>query len=218
MIQPLAIILLGCVISACGYYPEFDIDDSAKKQFASLPGKIGITLENDFGGWHRIVQQGRVIRTNSLPKASPEAATILRESFRTPAGLPPTNNYVYWGPYLTSPNGRLMAASIAVERHAPGSPGIVIFDKQVHKTVAILRGNENVYIRSLAWSPDSKWVALLKATSQLGAFDRFLISLTGHADPYMTWYLEVVDLTGVVVAQSKLTDLRGSWGWVVWLE
>jgi hypothetical protein len=213
-----SLVCLIWVVTACDGNPEIGIEKNAKQQFAVLPGKIGVTLKNALGEWHHIIRQGELIKVDSLPKALPEAATILSKSFDSPAGLPPQEGYVYWGPYLPSPNKRYIAASMAVERHAAGSPGFVVVDTKVNKTVAILKGNENCSIKSLAWSPDSKWVAVLKASSELSALDRFVISLTGHADPTMIWYLEVVNLAGDVVAHSKLTELRGSWGWVVWME
>jgi hypothetical protein len=205
-------------VTACGGNPEIDIGKNAKQQLAPLPGKIGITLKNASGESHYVIQQGKFLKIDSLPRPKPEAATILRKSLDPPAGLLSQTGYVYWGPYLASPDGRYMAASIATERPALGSPGFVIVDKQANKTIALSKGEDNIYIESLAWSPNSQWVALLKASSQLTTLDRFLISLTGHADPRITWYLEVINLAGDVVVRSKLIDLRGSWGWLVWME
>jgi hypothetical protein len=206
------------LIVGCDGNPDIGIEENAKQQFGALPGKIGITLENSSGAWHQIIEQGRIIKVDSLPRAQPEAATILRKSFDSPAGLPPQKGYVYWGPYAASPNKRYMAACVAMERHAGGSPGFAIIDRQSSTTLAIVIDPLNRYIKSLAWSPDSQWVAALKSSSELSALDRLLITLTGHASPSSTWHLEVVNLTGAVVSHTKLAELRGSWGWVVWLE
>lgn len=129
--------------------------------------------------------------------------------------------YTYWGPYLTSPDKRYMAASIAAARHAPGSPGFVIVDTQVNQTVAVIKGSDERFIDGLAWSPDSKWVAVLKYSYRPAGYRPIdlLGYLTGHPVPYMSYYIEVVNLAGDKVAQSKpSSELRGSWAWVVWIE
>jgi hypothetical protein len=214
----LGLLLLASLFMVPGCKPQVAIDKNTIEKFARLPGKIGIVIKNGSGVSYSTIYRGRLTETGELPKAVPHAATILRENFETPTSLPRQKGYVYWGPYLASPDNLYMAASIAEREHAGHSPGFVVIHKPTNKTVAVVLGRGNRGVDALAWSPDSRWVATLMSSSELGELDRFFISLTGHADPKRTWYLDVVNLTGDAVAHTKLADSRGSWGWVVWLE
>ena len=196
---------------------EVTIDPDAQQAFAKLPGKIGITLKNGSNEWHALIENGIVRRAASVPKALPQAATALRKDFEAPSGLAPVQGLVYWGPYLASPNSKYVAASLAKERHGPGAASVAIVDKLLNKAV-VVDVKENAYIRSLAWSPDSKYVAVLRASSELTALDKLILTFFGHADPKMAWSLDIVDVNGDLFTKTKIKDLRGSWGWVVWIQ
>jgi hypothetical protein len=100
----------------------------------------------------------------------------------------------------------------------------VIIDTRTGKRLATIKiydeNEDRYYIDSLAWSPDSKWIAVLKHSSRTGYGPIDLIALmAGHGVPYMTYYLDVIDLSGNLVAHTKLTsEVKGSWGWLVWME
>jgi hypothetical protein len=91
---------------------------------------------------------------------------------------------------------------------------------QAKKTVAVVKGYENRYVDGLAWSSNSNFVAILKHSSRVGYSPLdFLAQLLGHGVLYSTYYVEVVNLAAETVAQTKLTsEVRGSWGWLVWME
>jgi hypothetical protein len=213
-------ILVIPLIAGCSREPVFNLDENAKQQFATLPGKIGVTIENGSEKWHRIISQGSLIKIDSLPEAPNEASAIKIGWVYGATGLPQQQGHDYRGPYLVSPDKRYVAASIAVAPSAPGPGELVIVETQTNKTIAKMGGSEKRYIDSIAWSPDSKWIAVLKHSSTKGTSPVDLIGqMFGHYDLYMTFYLEVFGLTGDLVVHSKLTvDLRSSWGWVVWLE
>ncbi len=69
----------------------------------------------------------------------------------------------------------------------------------------LLRKSIGKYIADIAWSPDSKYVALLTYTGRIGlmAWD-LLALLTGHPT-YVSWFnLEVYDLTGNLILYKKV--------------
>jgi len=136
-------------------------------------------------------------------------------------GLPEHRGYDYKGPYMVSPDQRFVAASIAAS--GPSTPGptkVVIVDARAKKIISKVGSNDNRYIDGLAWSRDSSWIAVLKHSSRYGRGPIDLIGgAFGHPVPYITYYLEVVDLGGKVFASTKLvSDLRASWGEVVWVD
>jgi hypothetical protein len=196
---------------------EVTIDADALQALAKLPGKIGITLKTGSNEWHAVIENGIIRGADSNPKALPQATTALRTDFEPPYGVPPVRGLVYWGPYLASPNGNYVAASLAKERHAAGAPSFAIVSKMFNKAV-VVHGEENAYIRSLAWSPDSNYIAVLRASSELTALDRLILTIFGHADPKMRWSLDIVDVNGILITKTRIKTLRGSWGWVVWIQ
>lgn len=96
----------------------------------------------------------------------------------------------------------------------------MIVDTRANKIISKVGSNDNRYIDGLAWSSDSRLVAVLKNSSRYGQWPvDWIGAMFGHSVPYMSYYLEVVGLDGKVVASTKLvSDLRASWGEVVWIE
>jgi len=64
------------LLSGCQGEPKFMLEETAKSQFARLPGTIGITLETSTAKWHRILSGGDSVNAISLPAAPREAAAI----------------------------------------------------------------------------------------------------------------------------------------------
>ena len=213
----LALVFVVPVIAACESEPEFNFNKHAQRDFAALPGKIGFTIEMPPDLLHYAVERGVLVKVDSLPKAPKEAKAIT--GYIRATGLPPQKGYDYIGPYLASPDKRYVAASISTGSSA-NPRDFVIVDTQTTKTIALIKGNENRYMIGLAWSPDSKWIAVLKDSLRLGWGPLDILGrLLGHPPVYMTFYLEVVNLAGDIVAHSKLIwETRDSWGWVVWME
>jgi hypothetical protein len=218
MISLFALALLVSLTMACGSEPRFWIDVTAKRQFVSLPGKIGIAIKSYSREWYQVINQGNLVIVDSLPKAAYEASGNYGSGA---TGLAPLKGYEYRGPYLTSPDKRYIAASVAVGPSDPAPWGLVIIDIKTRSALAQVSVYKNrYYLDGLAWSPDSKLIAVLKHSSRTGYGPADLIALmSGHGVPYMTYYLDVIDLSGNLVAHTKLSsEVRASWGWVVWTE
>jgi len=217
MIWLLAIVLVVSVITGCESEPEFNYNSKAKRDFATLPGKIGFTIEMPPDVLHYVIEKGELVKVDSLPKAPREAKAI--SGYIRATGLPPQKDYDYIGPYLGSPDKRYVAASITGRRSEMPN-GFVIVETETNKIIAVNIGDEIRYMIGLAWSPDSKWIAVLKDSGRLGWGPLDILGrLLGHPPVYRTYYLEVANLAGDVLAHSKLIwETRDSWGWVVWLE
>jgi hypothetical protein len=134
--------------------------------------------------------------------------------------LPDRTNEYYQGPFAFSPNGKYVAASVVGLRPKTALPqAFVIFGRQGKQDLAHVALSGEELLRALAWSPDSKRVAVLKSTIRgKVSFKNFLSALSGHSVPYDTYFLDIYDLEGKIVAHTKLIgDLRGSWGEIVWM-
>jgi hypothetical protein len=221
MTHLIATLLIVTLFFGCQSEPRFELEENSKNQFAHLPGKIGVTLEANSVKWHRIIEGGVIIHVGSLQEAPPQANAVGIGYLSGATGLPEAKGYDYRGPYLASPDNRLLAASIAAkEPSVPGPAQVVIIDVSANRMLSTIGGKSGSVIEGIAWSPDSKWLAVLRNEFRhgRGPLDQ-IIAAFGHPVPYMSYYLEVVDLSGKVVASTKLvSDLRASWGEVVWIE
>ena len=215
-----ALTFLGLFVLGCAAEPKFELDRNTEQQFEKLPGTIGVTVKNHSNAWYYTLYRGKLQRVNSLPKPPAEAASVLKETLRFPDQLPKPQSYVYWGPYLQSPDGVYFAVSIAPVRDTAGGRGLVIIERFTQQVNLVLNDTRQRYIDALAWSPDSRFIAILRSSYRTGYGPGDLIALaSGHGVPYMTYYLEVTDLNGTVVAQTKLaSEVRGSWAWIVWIN
>ncbi|BAV34779.1 hypothetical protein SCL_2502 [Sulfuricaulis limicola] len=134
--------------------------------------------------------------------------------------LPDRTNEYYQGPFAFSPNGRYVAASVVGRRPKAALPqAFVIFDIQGKRDLARIDLSGKELLRALAWSPDSTRIAILKSISRgKVSFKNLLSALSGHSVAYDTYFLDIYDLEGKIVAHTKLIeDVRYSWGEIVWM-
>jgi WD40 repeat protein len=210
------------LIAACGEQEaQVEIDEQAKDAFASIDGKLGITLEsrNDEHRVYRyVLKAGELTVVSSLPGA-PDGSTggpPVPYKYK----LPTQDRYDYRSPYVVSPDGKFLAVSASKKTTWFGSStALAVFSAETNKLVLLTEGDSARYIASLAWSPDSTFVAMLRISFRSGKMPmEILSSMAGHPINYSTYYLEIVDLTGKVIASSKLvSDLRLSSDEIVWL-
>ncbi len=213
---PLVVLLIaGC----SGQQPsEITIDSSAQPAFEALPGEFGIALHGSDTTVQVMMRHGKIEPPRQTIRASREATEMVGP--RGATMLPDRPNEYYQGPFAFSPNGRYVAASVVGRRPKAALPqAFVIFDKQEKRDLArVVLGGEYL-LRGLAWSPDSTRIAILKSTSRgKVSFKNFISALSGHSVPYDTYFLDIYDLEGKIIAHTKLIeDLRASWGEIVWM-
>lgn len=213
------IILVVILIAGCsGQQPsEITIDSSARPRFSALPGEIGIALFGSDTTVQVLIRHGKITPARQTIRAPQEATGMVAP--RGATMLPDRTDEYYQGPYAFSSNGRYVAASVIGRRPKAALPqAFVIFDQQMKRDIARVTLDGKELLRALAWSPDSTRVAILKSTSRgKVSFYNFLSSLSGHPVPYDTYFLDIYDLDGKIVAQTKLIeDVRAGWGEITW--
>jgi hypothetical protein len=207
------------VFESCSTEPEFNFNPEAKRQFALLPGKIGVTIETPPDVTHYVIEKGDLRKVGPLPKAAYETNVHGIGFAQGATFLPLQKGYEYRGPYAVSPDKKFIAASIS-SGPSQNPTAFAIVNNQTKATVAIVQGDRARFIIGLTWSPDSQWIAALTQSSRLGWTPTDILGrLLGHPSPYMTFYLAVANISGTVVAQSKLIwEVPTSWAEIVWLE
>jgi hypothetical protein len=133
--------------------------------------------------------------------------------------LPEDPDFSYLGPYLLSPDKNKAIASVSFKKSENYGPySYVLGDLAASKIVAV-RKDAELFVDAVAWSPDSKFVALLrkKQVSVLHGPMEILSACAGHPVQYSDYFLEIIDAQGKLVARTKVAGpTAGTWGEVVW--
>jgi hypothetical protein len=219
MWRKVIILVVILVAGCCPEQPsEITIDSSARPGFSALPGEIGIALYGSDTTVQVLIRHGKIAPARQIIKAPQEATEGVAP--RGATMLPDRADEYYQGPYAFSSNGRHVAASVVGRRPKAALPqAFVIFDNQEKRDLARVALSGKELLRALAWSPDSTRIAIAKSTSRgKVSFKNFLSALSGHSVPYDTYFLDIYDLDGKIVAQTKLIeDVRAGWGEIVWM-
>jgi len=80
--------------------------------------------------------------------------------------------------------------------------------------------DDGAAVESIAWSPSSEYVAVLRKSKggRVGSPLDILSAMFGHPVHYSDYWVEVFDLKGKLVARAKIAeDVKASWGEIVWL-
>jgi hypothetical protein len=214
------ILVICCLIASCSDEPRFAIEARAKKQFAALPGKIGVTFKNYAGKWYLLIERGNLSLVGTLPEA-PKEATSRIGPFGAENLVAP-DNYDYFGPYSVSPDGRFVVASLATKNPFSTSPtAFVIVDFRTKRPISKVIKIGNYEVGGFAWSPDSKEIAMLKYRGRFKWWRPvdFISALSGHPIPYAAFHLAIVDLQGNTIAETSLVgDLPAPMPEVIWTE
>jgi WD40 repeat protein len=192
------------------------------EEFAGLPGGIGVRFTSWSGSdydWHFknfILRAGTVETTDSLPPAPENAVTGGGES--RASWLPDIPLVPYDGPYARSPDGTLLAAGVHDTGRRYSASGLVIAELATSSVTAKIDGRDEWGILGLAWSPDGRFVAVLKLQSRFRYCLGDLISTAvGHPVRLNTLSLAVFDLQGNAVAELPLIENTPRWGAeIVW--
>ena len=134
---------------------------------------------------------------------------LTTEQISFPFGIDGLRNVVW------SKNGHAVAYSLQDEKDRAQSV-LVIKDILHNKTV--LRKKINKYPDDITWSPDSSYLAVLTRTARMGLWPwEILFAVAGHPVYYMTFYVEVYDLSGDLVYESKIiSGFKNGGGKIVW--
>jgi hypothetical protein len=126
------------------------------------------------------------------------------------------------GPYLISPDKNFIVASIQRKAAlAPLPTAFVIADWRTKSVVSQINLPREYTVDGFAWSPNSGQIAVLKTWARFKWWlpTQIFSFLIGHPVSYHDIFLDVVDLKGRIVAQTRLTrDLMGASAEVIWTQ
>jgi len=216
----LAALLAGAACGPTQTDITIAIEPGAQSQLRGLPGQIGITIQNVAQARRVLLEKGVLKDASSLPRAEDKASAMGAGPYGATELLDNASDYYVRGPYLISPDRKVLAASVELKGVAnASSTGYVIAELSSKRVVSIKR-SKTQGVSGLAWSPDSRFLAVLKHEQvRVGRTPLELLSgFSGHPVQYVVYSLEVVDRSGNPIAISRLTnDLNGTWGELVWL-
>lgn len=170
-----------------------------------LLGTIGLRLDTAWSVRRLLIRDGRIAEAASIPEAPPQG--LIYENFRRPAGVTPPAGYYLAGPYLRSPDGKLLAASLGRDQagDAYQARAVAIIGVEDGRVLAIRDGGGDWGVQALAWSPDSRYLAVVRSTGEYGlCLVEILSYLSSHPVTLSSYTLDVVGLDGRVVAGRDL--------------
>lgn len=216
----LAVVLSGGMLVACGAYDgELPSDSTALAAFGGLPGRIGVTIRStDSKAWRFEIREGKLSRANDLP-AAPRSATSVGVGVEKPAGVPERGDLVPRGPFALSGDKRYLAAAMDLKPPRDSAPQHLAVVRTQGSEIVYESGKDDSYVESMAWSPDSKYVAVLRAvkSKRMGSPLDILSSMFGHPVQYNDYWVEVIDINGKRVGRAPIAnDVKASWAEIVW--
>ena len=216
----LAALLGAGLLSACGEYGgELPSDTAAFGALSGLPGRIGVTLRSaDSKLWRFEIRQGKVSRASELP-STPRNATAVGVGVEKPSGISERGELAPRGPFALSGDKRYLAAAMDLKPPRNSAPQHLAVVRTPGGDLVYESGSDGSYVESIAWSPDSKYVAVLRTTKskKIGSPSDILSSTFGHPVQYNDYWIEVIDLNGKRVARAQIaSDVKASWGEIVW--
>lgn len=202
---------------------RFISEEIAHEGLAGLPGTIGITIystshQGVTSEHHLVIQAGNIWQVETLPDAPKEATLSIKPYGATM--LPIREHRKYIGPFAKSSNGRYVAASLVEKNSSCDNPRVfVIFDLEAGEFISEYQSNEQRYVSGLAWSPKSRYVAVLRKKSRAGIWpSELLFRFTGHFIGYFSYFLDIVKPDGSVLLTTNIaSNVRYSWGEVIWM-
>jgi hypothetical protein len=134
--------------------------------------------------------------------------------------VPDTSGFRLRPPSALSPDGKFLASAIVPQKGDPYAPAdsLGIFEYPAGNLRGVFKTTDSRILESIAWSPTSDTIVALTATSKSGKSPGDILSaVTGHPVSYVSFYLQIVTLTGKSLAEAKLaSDLQSGFGQVSW--
>jgi hypothetical protein len=132
----------------------------------------------------------------SYPDSGALINVTTKEISLNPLGLDRFENPVW--------NGKGQYLAYSTPNNDDRSRSILVI-RDIDSDRNLLKKSIGKYVSDIAWSPDSKYVALLTYTGRIGLLPwDLLVLLSGHP-PYVSWFnLEIYDLSGNRILYKKL--------------
>jgi hypothetical protein len=100
-----------------------------------------------------------------------------------------------------------------------GKKSLLVYELSTRKEIATITTRNR--IEAVAWSSDSKYIAVLTETSRACMLPfELLLAFVGHPIPVTTFYLNVYDLSGRAILTDKLIvkNVKGGSGSLFWAK
>lgn len=211
------------------------------RDFAGLPGTIGVAYEDSNGYRLFAIKDGTVSEADDLPRKYEDAGVPALAPW--PAWLKKAHRpYRFEGmsigaPYATSPDGRFLAVGAADEdkhfeylmKHegrlwyalAYDPYAFMIIDLEERRSIALVDSEFKWGIEAVSWSPDSRYLAVLRIQGRQGYCLPEIVFLVtiGYGSHVIDHYLDIYDLQGRLMASRKLLSRNYDWRTeIVWLD
>ena len=210
----IASFLMQFVIS-CGGGPSFGVESEISDQLSKLPGKIFLGFKTSKRSWNFSLDNGKLLEINAFPE-QPNSVNV--ENFKID-NLPFESDMHYRGPYLVSADKSLVVAGIEYKgANLYLSSDFIIADLKEKKILFKSKSKEPRIIEKIAWSPDSKYFAIIqKSEKSLFSLKNILSSMVGHPVRSNIYYLKIYDRLGQIYGQSEIASgLIGSYVELLW--
>jgi len=194
--------------------PQFGVEAHAKTELESLPGKLSIGFGSMDHHWNYSVIKGKLKSMPNLRKA-PEESMIGTAPLGGATGILPDEKDLYYNrPYLISPDNSLIVAGIDYKKQSTGCPTDFVLASVKDGRIVSKRGYENFRsIDGIAWSPDSKYFAIVQSTERpCFCILSILAYSLGHPARTGTYSLLIYDRYGDLYVQSKIVSGMGGSG------
>jgi len=193
----LALCLTACMVSS----PRVGRASEDATSLARLPGLIRIDVRDP--------------TTEAMPPPtyvfSLRAGTLVSGGDSRPCQfssdeptLPPAGEMRYEHPYAVNSERSLLAVSAKPARSSSlVSNDIAVFSLPEGKQQAFLHRPESAFVEGIAWSPDSRYLALLTAQEHWGVSPlELLTAVAGHPVPHNSYRIEVYSRSGELVGAT----------------
>jgi hypothetical protein len=209
------------LLAACSEYSgELPSDTVAFGSFRELPGRIGVSIRStDSNVWDFEIRHGKISRASNLPSAA-RNATSVGVGVEKPSGIPERGELAPRGPFALSGDKQYLVAAMDLKPPLDSAPQHLVVVRTQTSEIVYQSGKGGGYIEAVAWSPDSRYVAVLRreVTKHIGSPLDLLSSMSGHPVQYSNYWVDVIDVNGKPVARAQVASaVKGSWGTVVWM-
>ena len=213
----LTILVCCCFVAGCwSSSPDFKIADA--NSLRDINGRLSVTLSDTKSRYEAMLVSGRVEGQRVFP--GPAYDLTRDETKQRHYSIPDTSGFRSRLPSALSPDGKFLASAIVPQKGDPYAPAesLGIFEYPTGNLRGVFKTIDSQIIESIAWSPTSDMIVVLAATSKSGKSPGDILSaVSGHPVSYVSFYLQIVSLTGKSLAETKLaSDLQSGFGHVSW--
>lgn len=228
----------GCVflglwffIVSCSSSYKIALEENAKGRLSEIPYPIGIELAyaQVKKCWYYSITKGEMTLKRTwecLPGWIGNEPNYIDFQHEIPEGLPKIEGYYYKGPYSLSPDKSLILMSISPEKKYKLSNNIVLIRRETKEIIRQTNTDDSgsqktgIYfiIRSVSWSSDSRYFAVLETKNRRShSFMHTISAMAGHPIDEYTYYLYVYNREGQLLVKSEIASgIYGGDGRVFW--